>query len=43
MWPKAKRSVSDETARKIADVAKRSGARPVGVFVDEDAATIAQR
>eukprot|EP00775_Hariotina_reticulata_P010897 gene10897-11051_t len=43
MWPKAKRSVSDATAASIAAAAKQHGAQPVGVFVDEDAATIAQR
>ena len=43
MWPKAKRSVSDETAAEIARVAKEHGAQPVGVFVDEDAVTIQQR
>lgn len=43
IWPKAKRSISTETARQIADVAKQHGATPVGVFVDEDAATIAER
>lgn len=43
MWPKAKRFVSIETARKIVAVAKDHGAQPVGVFVDEDAATIAAR
>lgn len=43
MWPKAKRSVSDATAAGIAAAAKQHGAQPVGVFVDEDAATIAQR
>jgi phosphoribosylanthranilate isomerase len=43
MWPKAKRSVSDDIAADIARVAKEHGAQPVGVFVDEDAATIQQR
>jgi phosphoribosylanthranilate isomerase len=43
MWPKAKRSVSDATAADIAAAAKQHGAQPVGVFVDEDAATIARR
>lgn len=40
LWPKAKRSVSADTARNIADVARKYGAEPVAVFVDEDAATI---
>lgn len=43
MWPKAKRAVSDETAAAIAAAAKQGGAEAVGVFVDEDAATITQR
>jgi phosphoribosylanthranilate isomerase len=43
MWPKAKRAVSDETAAAIAAAAREGGAAAVGVFVDEDAATITQR
>lgn len=43
MWPKAKRSVSDDVARQIADVAKQAGAQPVGVFVDESAEVITER
>ncbi|GFR43712.1 hypothetical protein Agub_g4822 [Astrephomene gubernaculifera] len=43
MWPKAKRAVSAETARSIAAAARAAGARAVGVFVDEDAATISAR
>jgi phosphoribosylanthranilate isomerase len=43
MWPQAKRAVSDETAAAIAAAARRHGAQAVGVFVDEDAATIARR
>lgn len=43
MWPKAKRSVSDTTAAEIAAAARTHGAQPVGVFVDEDAATITAR
>lgn len=43
MWPTAKRAVSDQTAAAIAAAAKQHGAEPVGVFVDEDAATITQR
>lgn len=43
MWPKAKRSVSDETAAAISAVAAQAGATAVGVFVDEDAATITKR
>lgn len=43
MWPKAKRAVSDETAAAIAAAAREGGAQAVGVFVDEDAATITAR
>jgi len=43
MWPKTKRAVSDETAKAIASTAKAAGAKPVGVFVDEDPATIVDR
>ena len=43
MWPKAKRAVSDATAKQIADVARQHGIKAVGVFVDEDAATISDR
>lgn len=42
LWPKAKRSISPATARQIAAVARRHGAEPVAVFVDEDAATISR-
>jgi hypothetical protein len=43
MWPKAKRAVSDASAAAIAAAASRRGAAAVGVFVDEDAPTIAAR
>jgi len=43
MWPRAKRSVSDATAREIAGAARAGGALPVGVFVDEGAAEIVAR
>lgn len=43
MWPKAKRAVSDEVAAQIASIAAQHGAQAVGVFVDEDAATITDR
>lgn len=43
MWPKAKRAVSDGAAAAIAAAARRHGAAAVGVFVDEDAATITRR
>lgn len=40
LWPKARRSVTLETAAQIAAAAKDNGAKPVGVFVDEDFADI---
>ena len=40
MWPKARRAVSIETAAKISETVRRSGAQPVAVFVDEDFADI---
>ena len=43
MWHKAKRVVSQDTARRIADVSRANGVQPVGVFVDEDAQTILER
>jgi phosphoribosylanthranilate isomerase len=43
MWPKAKRSISIETAANIAAAARAHGAQPIGVFVDEDAETIASK
>lgn len=42
LWPRAKRSVGGAVAAGIAAAARRHGAEPVGVFVDEDAATIAR-
>ncbi|PSC74964.1 phosphoribosylanthranilate isomerase [Micractinium conductrix] len=42
LWPRAKRSVGGATAAAIAAAARAGGAEPVGVFVDEDAATIAR-
>ncbi len=42
MWQKAKRAVSLDTAKRIAQIACEHGAQPIGVFVDEDAATIAE-
>ncbi|KAL4858962.1 N-(5'-phosphoribosyl)anthranilate isomerase 1 [Chlorella vulgaris] len=41
LWPKAKRSIPAAVARQVAAAARAHGAEPVGVFVDEDAATIA--
>ena len=44
LWPRSKRSVTDPAvARAIADAARQGGAEPVGVFVDEDAATVSCR
>lgn len=40
LWPKARRSVPLETAAQISEAARRHGAKPVGVFVDEDFADI---
>lgn len=40
LWPKAKRSVSLEVAKDIAETAKKFGAEAVGVFVDESASQI---
>lgn len=40
VWPKSKRSVSVSLARDIAAAARESGAEPVGVFVEENAAEI---
>ncbi|KAK9700010.1 hypothetical protein RND81_08G210900 [Saponaria officinalis] len=40
LWPKSKRSVSLSTAKEISEVARKYGAEPVGVFVNDDADTI---
>eukprot|EP00850_Spirogloea_muscicola_P012579 SM000082S22821 [mRNA] locus=s82:167414:168838:- [translate_table: standard] len=42
LWPKSKRSVSLATAAEISRAVRSLGAETVGVFVDEDAATIAR-
>lgn len=42
LWPKATRSVSVETAQRIAVVARQHGATPVAVFVDENAEDICE-
>nr|XP_043629612.1 N-(5'-phosphoribosyl)anthranilate isomerase 1, chloroplastic-like isoform X2 [Erigeron canadensis] len=36
LWPNSKRSVSVSTAKEISKVAREYGAKPVGVFVDDD-------
>ncbi|KAI3817820.1 hypothetical protein L1987_11618 [Smallanthus sonchifolius] len=36
IWPNSKRSVSISTAKEISKVAREYGAKPVGVFVDDD-------
>ena len=36
LWPKARRSVSTDTATEISEAARQHGAEPVAVFVDED-------
>lgn len=40
IWPNSKRSVSISTAKQISKVACEYGAKPVGVFVDDDLNTI---
>ncbi|KAK4579536.1 hypothetical protein RGQ29_029273 [Quercus rubra] len=40
MWPNSKRSVSVSVAKEISKVAREHGAKPVGVFVDDNADTI---
>ncbi|XP_047324655.1 N-(5'-phosphoribosyl)anthranilate isomerase 1, chloroplastic-like [Impatiens glandulifera] len=40
LWPHSKRSISISTAKEISKVARELGAKPVGVFVDDDAETI---
>ncbi|KAL8126908.1 N-(5'-phosphoribosyl)anthranilate isomerase 1, chloroplastic-like [Apium graveolens] len=40
LWPNSKRSVSVNVARDISKAARENGAKPVGVFVDDDADTI---
>lgn len=40
LWPNSKRSVSVNVARDISKVAREYGAKPVGVFVDDNADTI---
>ncbi|KAM7494787.1 hypothetical protein LguiB_029396 [Lonicera macranthoides] len=40
LWPNSKRSISFEVAKEISKVAREFGAKPVGVFVDDNAETI---
>ncbi|PON62955.1 Anthranilate synthase component [Trema orientale] len=40
VWPNSKRSVSVSVAKEISKVAREYGAKPVGVFVDDDTDTI---
>lgn len=40
LWPNSKRSVSISTAKEISKVAREYGAKPVGVFVDDDSNSI---
>ncbi|KAL6769295.1 PAI1 [Auxenochlorella protothecoides x Auxenochlorella symbiontica] len=42
MWPRAPRALTVEAAQAVAAAARSHGAEPVGVFVDEDAETIAR-
>uniref|UniRef100_A0A1J3EIA2 phosphoribosylanthranilate isomerase n=1 Tax=Noccaea caerulescens TaxID=107243 RepID=A0A1J3EIA2_NOCCA len=40
IWPHSKRSISLSVAKDISKVARDGGAKPVGVFVEDDASTI---
>lgn len=40
LWPNSKRSISVTVAKDISKVARENGAKPVGVFVDDNSDTI---
>ncbi|XP_022742931.1 N-(5'-phosphoribosyl)anthranilate isomerase 1, chloroplastic-like isoform X2 [Durio zibethinus] len=40
LWPKSKRSISLSVAKEISKISREFGAKPVGVFVDDDLDTI---
>lgn len=40
LWPNSKRSISTSTAKEISKVAREYGAKPVGVFVEDDSNSI---
>lgn len=40
IWPHSKRSVSLSVAKDISRVAREGGAKPVGVFVEDDESTV---
>ncbi|XP_065869774.1 N-(5'-phosphoribosyl)anthranilate isomerase 1, chloroplastic-like [Euphorbia lathyris] len=40
LWPNSKRSISLSVGKEISKIARKNGAKPVGVFVDDNAETI---